>query len=407
MLEKCVITGAVRTAIGSYLGSLKTIPVQQLGKIVIQEAVRRSGILPSDVDQVIMGHVLSSTDAPNIARVSGLLAGLREETPAYTVERQCGSGMQAIISALQEIQTGGSNIVIAGGAENMSRAPFYLPLSSRYAGFRLGNATISDSFMKAVENVQPPEIYPCVNMGITAENIAAKYHISREEQDLFALESQKKAAAALVGHYFDDEIVPVEVKDKRNSFVMKVDEYPRLDATFDGLAKLKPAFLTNGTVTAGNSSGMNDGAAAMIVMSESRAQEMRIQPLVRIIDYAVTGVNPRVMGLGPVSAIQKILSKTGLQLDEIDLFEINEAFSAQVLGVLKELGITPESPIYQRINVNGGAVALGHPLGASGARIMTTLIHELVRREARYGLASLCIGGGQGIAMLVERVFPN
>lgn len=403
-MTNCIITSAVRTAVGSYLGALKTVPVQMLASAVVKEAMTRSKLAPGDIDAVIMGHALPSAEAPNMARVASLLAGLDETTPAFTVDRQCGSGLQAVITATQEIQTGNGEILIAGGAESMSRAVYYLQPSARYEGFRMGNALIYDAFAKGVENCQPPELYPGVNMGITAENVVARHGISRQDQDAFALDSQRKAAAAINAGKFKAEIVPLEVVSKKDKIIFEVDEYPKPNANLDALAKLKPAFLKDGTVTAGNASGMNDGASAVVVMSETKCHELGLEPLVRIVGYAVTGLDPRVMGLGPVSAIQSVLKKAGLQLEDVDLFEINEAFSGQALGVLKELNMYPGGPLYDRVNVNGGAVALGHALGSSGSRILTTLIYELKRRGGRYGIASLCIGGGQGIAMLIESV---
>ena len=403
-MKKCVITSAVRTPVGSYLGALKTVPVQILASTVITETMKRSTLNPGQIDSVIMGHALPSAEAPNMARVAMLLAGLNESTPAFTVDRQCGSGLQAVISGVQEIQTGNGEIVIAGGAESMSRAVYYMQPSVRYEGFRMGHTMVFDAFAKGVENCQPPELYAGVNMGITAENVVARHGISRQEQDEFALDSQRKAAAAIIAGRFKDEIVPLEMVNKKEKIVFETDEYPKPNVSMDALAKLKPAFLKDGTVTAGNASGMNDGASAVVVMSETKCRELGLTPLAQIVAYAVTGVDPRVMGLGPVSAIQAVLKKAGLQLEDIDLFEINEAFSGQALGVLKELGMYPGTSQYTRVNVNGGAVALGHALGSSGTRILTTLMYELKRRGGRYGVASLCIGGGQGIAILVETV---
>lgn len=403
-MEKCVITSAVRTAVGSYLGSLKTVPPDQLAAIVIKEAVMRSKLEANQVERVIMGNVLPNSEAPNIARVGALLAGIPEEAPAFSVDMQCGSGLQAVRLATMEIQTGACEIVVAGGAESMSRALYYLPPAVRYEGFRLGNQTVHDAFMRAVTQVQPPSLYPNVNMGITAENVAARHSISREQQDAFALDSQKKACAAIATDQFKDEIVPVEVNDKKDRFMFVVDEYPKANTTLENLAKLKPVFQKDGTVTAGNASGMNDGASAVVVMSEKRAKELSVKPLVHVLQHSVTALDPRVMGLGPVTAIRSVLRQANIRLEEIDLFEINEAFSAQSLGVLKELDMLPGTALYSRVNVNGGAVALGHALGSSGTRILTTLIYELKRRGGRYGIASLCIGGGQGIAMLVENI---
>jgi len=403
-MTKCVITSATRTAVGSYLGTLKTTPPEQLAAIVIKEAVSRSNLAPEQVDRVVLGNVLSNSEAPNIARVSALLAELPETTPAFTVDMQCGSGLQALRLAIMEIQAGACDIAVAGGVESMSRALYYLPPSVRYESFRLGEQTVYDAFTRAVTRVQPPSLYPGLNMGLTAENIADHYGISREQQDAFALDSQKKACAAIAAGRFKDEVVPVEVTDRKSSVVFAQDEYPKTNATPEGLAKLKPVFLKGGTVTPGNASGMNDGASAVVVMGEAKATELGVKPLARILAHAVTGLDPRVMGLGPVAAIRSVLKQRKLALEDIDLFEINEAFAAQSLGVLKELEMLPGSRLYARVNVNGGGIALGHALGSSGARILTTLIHELKRRGACHGIASLCIGGGQGIAMLVENI---
>jgi len=364
----------------------------------------RSNLEPNQVERVILGNVLPNSEAPNIARVGALLAGIPEETPAFSVDMQCGSALQAVRLATMEIQAGACETVVAGGTESMSRALYYLPPAVRYEGFRMGNQTLTDAFMRAVSQVQPPALYPNVNMGITAENVATLHGISREQQDAFALDSQKKACAAIASGRFKDEIVPVEVSDRKHSFIFEQDEYPKADATLEGLAKLKPVFQEDGSVTAGNASGMNDGASAVVVMSEKKAKEQGVTPLVRILQHSVTALDPRIMGLGPVTAIQSVLKQANLSIEDIDLFEINEAFAVQSLGVLKVLDMLPGTPMYSRVNVNGGAVALGHALGSSGTRILTTLIYELKRRGGRYGVASLCIGGGQGIAILVENI---
>jgi acetyl-CoA C-acetyltransferase len=394
------VIGAARTAIGGYLGSLKTEPEQRLAAAAIRTAIQRSGLDDKEVDQVIMGNVAGV--APNVARVGLLLAGLPVETPGYSVDRQCGSGLQAAVNAAFEIGMGQAEVIVAGGAECMSRIPFYLPLSSRYEAYRMGDFQVLDGFMTKSANAQPPDQYPGLNMGITAENVAKKYGVSRRDQDDFALDSQRKACAAIDAGSFETEIFPYEVKRKKDSFVFAVDEFPRRDTAVEKLSRLRPAFLDGGTVTAGNSSGMNDGAAALVIASEDRAAADGSRRLARILGAAVAGVDPAVMGLGPVPAIRKLLSAHDLALKDIDLFEINEAFAAQSLGVLKELGMAPGQPLYDRVNVNGGAIALGHPLGCSGARILITLIHELRARKGQYGVASLCIGGGQGIAVLVE-----
>ena len=399
-MEKCVITGAVRTAVGSYRGSLKTVPAYQLGALVIEEAVKRGGIEKSDVEHVVMGDVLSKT--PNLARVSALLAGLDKEIPAFSVDRQCGSALQALVSGTQLVQTGDAKVVIAGGAENMSRAPYFMPPSIRYEGVRMNAFEVTDAFQYASSHAHPVEQYPNLNMGLTAENVAEKYGITREMQDAFSYDSQMKATAAINEGRFDDEILPVEVKLRKSSFVFDTDEYVRPDTTLEKLAKLKPAFKQGGTVTAGNASGMNDGASAVVLMAQSEAKKRGIKPLVSIVSYAAAGVEPSLMGLGPVPAVRKALDRAGLNLEDIDLFELNEAFAAQAMGCLIELGMQPGTELYKRVNVNGGAVALGHALGNSGTRILTTLIYEMKRRNVRYGLATLCIGGGQGIAAIVE-----
>lgn len=402
VMDHCVITGAVRTAVGDYLGSLKTVPDYELGKAVIEEVVKRGDITKDEVDQVIMGNVVSKT--PNIARVSSLLAGFDQSIPAFTVDRQCGSALQAVVSATHSILAGEGEIFIAGGAESMSRMPYYLPSTVRYQGFRLNNVELEDGFGYTVAHVQPKELFPELNMGLTAENVAARYNISREMQDQYAYESNQKAAKAQKEGKFKDEIVPVEVRTKKTVTIFDQDEFIKPDTTVESLSKLRPVFKKDGTVTAGNSSGMNDGASAVVVMKESAAEGKGIKPLVRIIASTVAGVDPRVMGMGPVPAIRKLLKKTGLKLEDIDLYEINEAFAAQALGCLIELNMQPGTELYNRVNVSGGAVAHGHPVGSSGTRILTTLIYELKRRNEKYGIASLCIGGGQGIAVLVENL---
>jgi acetyl-CoA C-acetyltransferase len=403
-MKKTIITSYARTAIGTFLGSLKEVPVEFLGATAIQGALNRSNLGNDQVDEVIMGHALPSGEAANIGRVCLLLAGLSETTPGFTVCRMCGSGIQAIVSAMQEIQTDNAEIVIAGGTENLSRVPYYLPLSVRYQGLKNLNYELLCSNQRHSETAQPPSIYPGLNMGLTGENVAERCQISRQDQDLFALESHHKAIAAIKSGRFAEEIVPVEIKQKKGTVTFEVDEHPREDTSLEALARLKPAFKKDGTLTAGNSSGINDGAAALVVMSEDKGKELGLKPLAYVIDHAVTALDPRIMGLGPVSAISKLLKKTGLQLQDIDLFEINEAFAGQILGCLKELGMYMGTPLYERVNVNGGAVALGHPLGMTGARLTGTLAYELRHRNLRYGIASACIGGGMGIALLIENV---
>ncbi|WP_194611512.1 thiolase family protein [Clostridium vitabionis] len=403
-MRKCVITSAARTAVGAYLGSLKTVEAQTLGADVIKEAAKRSGIRLDQLEQVVMGDVYGYT--PNVSRCAALIAGVPEEVPAYTVDRQCASSLQAVVSAMYEIQAEEADIIAAGGVETMSRLTYYLPPSARYEGFRIGDSILYDTFNHGVTMVQPPELYPHLNMGLTAENVAAKYDISREAQDEFALDSQHKAKTAMDAGKFKDEIVPVEVKLKKSSFIFDTDEHPRPETTLEKLAKLKPCFKFDGTgtVTAGNSSGMNDGASAVIVMSEDKANELGVKPLVRIVSSSSVGVDPRIMGIGPAYAIPKALKKAGLSLQDIGLIELNEAFAAQSVACLRLLGMAPGTEMYERVNVNGGAIALGHALANSGTRLLTTLIYEMKRRHVQYGLASLCIGGGQGMAMVVENI---
>jgi len=403
-MEEVVIVGAARTAVGAYLGSLKTVEAQDLGAAVIQEAAKRAGISLDQLDQVVLGEVYGYT--PNVARCAALLAGVPEEVPAYTVDRQCASSMQAVMSAAYEIMAGEADIICAGGVESMSRMLYYMDPSARYAPLRAGDKPLYDAFTHGVTIVQPQALYPRLNMGLTAENVAEKYHITRQEQDTFAADSQRKTRLAQEAGRFKDEIVPFEVKERKGSFIFDTDEHPKPDTTVETLSKLKPAFKKDGTgtVTAGNASGMNDGASAVIMMSAKKAKELGCKPLVRIKGLSAAGCDPALMGLGPVYAIRKVLKKTGLTLEDIDLFELNEAFAAQSLGCLKELGMDMGTPLYERVNVNGGAVALGHALGNSGTRILTTLIYEMHRRKVRYGLATLCIGGGQGMACVVERV---
>ncbi|MPM54060.1 Acetyl-CoA acetyltransferase [bioreactor metagenome] len=337
-----------------------------------------------------------------MARCAALIAGVPEETPAFTVDRQCASSLQAVQSACYEINAEEADIVIAGGVEVMSRMTYYLPPSSRYEPLRLGDKPLYDTFSHGVTIVQPQAKYPGTNMGITAENVAERYHITREEEDAFSVDSQRKMKEAQDAGRFKEEIFPFEVQQRKGSFIFDTDEHPKPDTTMESLGRLRPCFKDGGVVTAGNSSGMNDGASAVVIMTEEKAKELGVKPLVRIVGTSSAGVDPRYMGLGPVPAIRKLLKKTGLALSNIDLFELNEAFAAQSLGCLKELGMDMGTELYSRVNVNGGAIAHGHALANSGTRILTTMIYELKRRNGRYGLASLCIGGGQGMAILVE-----
>lgn len=404
-MKKYVITSFARTAIGAFMGGLKEVPVQDLAALTIKEAVKRSNLGSKDVGGVVLGHAISTADAGNLGRLATLMAGLDDGTPGFTVNRICGSGIQAVISAVQEMQGGDLDIAVAGGAENLSRVPYYLPMETRYKPLRNGNTTLYCSNEMYARNCQPLDRFPALNMGLTGENVVAHHNISREDQDLFAYQSQMKAKAAMDSGRFAEEIVPVEIKTRKGIAYFDVDEHPRPEVTLESLAKMKPAFKKDGSVTAGNASGMNDAAAALVIMTEEKAKNLGLKPLAYIGSYAISGIDPAIMGLGPVGAIQKLLKKTDLSLEDIDLLEINEAFAGQVLGCLKELGNYIGTPLYERLNVNGGAVALGHPLGMSGARLVGTIAYEFQhRKEARYGIASACIGGGMGIALLLENV---
>jgi acetyl-CoA C-acetyltransferase len=376
-----VIVSGVRTPIARYGGALKEINSGFLASHVIKEALKRAEITGDQVDEVILGEVRQSTESSNVARVAGLRAGVPETVPAFTVNRLCASGMQAIASAVQQIQSGQAEIVVAGGTESMSCSPIYLR-GSRFGGDR---TTLVDSNTEAGQ--QPKEIYGNnLGMGVTAENVAEKYQISREDQDAFALESQRRADTAIREGKFIEEIVPYEIKTKKETFLFDTDEHPRPETTLGKLSSLKPAFRKDGSVTAGNACGRNDGAAAVVVMSAEKANELSLRPFARIVDWAQAGVSPEIMGIGPVPAVKKLLERTGLSLEEIDLFELNEAFASQALAVIRELGLSQE-----KVNVNGGAIALGHPVGATGTRIVITLMHELKRRNLKYGIATpLC-----------------
>ena len=395
MQEVYIISG-VRTAIGKLGGMLQNTLVEHLASKVMLEAVNRAGIHQENVDEIIFGHAKQSSDTPNLARVAALYAGLPIEVPAYTVHRQCGSGMQAVISAVQSIKLGDAATVLAGGAESMSTAPYYLR-NARF-GYRAGNGEILDPNTESQPKSQPEEKYGRINMGLTAENIAEKYGISRLEQDQFAYESQFKANEAISKGRFKDEILPVEVIKGKVMVRFDTDEFPR-KSTMEDLGKLKPVFKKEGTVTAGNASGRNDGAAATVLMSADKVKTLGIRPLARIVSYASAGVSPEIMGIGPIDATKKVLQKSGLSIGDIGLVELNEAFAAQSIACVRELGIESS-----KLNVNGGAIALGHPIGATGARILVTLLHEMMKREVRYGLATLCIAGGQGSAVIIENM---
>jgi len=395
-LRSVVIVDAVRTAVGRMGGSLKNEEADFLAAEVIREVTSRTGLEKKKVDEVIFGQAKQSADTPNLARLSLLRAGFPVEVPGYTVHRQCGSGLQAINNAALQIMCGLSDVIIAGGAESMSTAPFYIR-NVRY-GLGSGNSEIIDPNTESQPRSQPIDIYGNLTMGYTAEILAEKYGITRKEQDEFALRSQKLALQAIRSGRFQKEIVPYEIKDRKEVKIFQVDEHPR-ETNLEKLGNLKPIFKENGTVTAGNSSGRNDGASAVLLMSEDAARQQGFKPKARIVAHSVSGVSPEIMGIGPVPAVKKALFSAGLSLDEIGLIELNEAFAAQALSVIKELNLDME-----RVNVNGGAIALGHPLGATGAILMTKLIYEMERRGEKYGLVTLCIAGGQGIATIVENM---
>jgi acetyl-CoA C-acetyltransferase len=395
-LQEVVVIDAVRTPIGKYGGALAGVRPDDLAALALRRLVERTGIDPAGVDDVFWGAAnQAGEDNRNVARMAVLLAGLPVEVGGATVNRLCGSGLQAVVSAAREIQVGACEIVIAGGEESMTRAPFVLPKPD--GAFERGNRTMYDSTLGwRMVNPRMEELYPPVSLGQTAENDAERYGISREHQDAWALRSHERALAAHETCRFSEEIVPVEVPAGRGeTVVVERDEGPRLDTSLEKLSRLRPAFVDGGTVTAGNSSQLNDGAAALLLMSASRAEALGLRPLVRFVDAASAGVDPAYMGIGPVPATRKLLARTGLSVDELDVIELNEAFASQVLACIRELGLDPE-----RVNPNGGSIALGHPLGASGARLAVTLAHEISRRTLRYGLATMCIGVGQGISAL-------
>ncbi|WP_042330791.1 thiolase family protein [Desulfosporosinus orientis] len=395
-MHEAVIVAGVRTAIGKVGGSLKSVEVDYLAARVIREVLNRSGIPDQSVDEVIFGHTKQSSDNPNLARLALLRANMPEKIPAYTVHRQCGSALTAVNNAVQAIWAGTAEVVMAGGAESMSTAPYYLR-NARY-GYRMGNAEILDSNTESQPRCQPQDRYGYLTMGLTAENLAEKYNISRQEQDEFALSSQERALRAIEQGLFKEEIVPFEIKEKKGVAVFERDEHPR-ETSLPQLSKLLPVFKENGTVTAGNSSGRNDGAAVLMITTSEKAKEYGLRPLVRVIGMGAKGVPPQYMGIGPVPATQAAFKMSGLRLEQIDLIELNEAFAAQSLAVMQELGLDPA-----KTNVNGGAIALGHPLGATGAIILIKLINELRRTGKKYGLATMCIGGGQGISTIVENL---
>ena len=395
-LEPVYLMSGVRTAIGKYGGSLKSVTAHRLASLVIREALDRSGVPDDLVDEVILGEVRQTTEASNIARCALLEAGLPESVPGYTVNRLCASSMQATLNACQTIWCGQGDVIVAGGAENMSRAPIFLR-GTRWGG---NKNTLVDSNVEAGSTSAPVERYgQPISMPQTAENVAERFHITREEQDAFAVESQRRAAAAIAAGYFKAEILPVQVKEKKTEFTFDTDEFVKPNTTMEVLAKLRPIVKPDGTVTAGNSCGLNDGAAALVLMSEKKVRETGMKPRARILDVVTSALDPAIMGYGPYYATHKILERTGMDLSQIDLVELNEAFASQSVACIRDLGLDPA-----KVNINGGAIALGHPLGCTGARLIVTLLHNLERTGGKYGLATLCIGGGQAMATILERL---
>ena len=393
--DDVVIVAGCRTPVGKFQGSLSDLTASQLGAVVVREAVKRAGLNSDQIDECIMGNVLPAGLGQNPARQAAIFAGLAPATGAMTINKVCGSGLKAVALAAQAVQTGNSSIVVAGGMESMTNAPYLLPQARK--GYRLGNGQVIDSMVH--DGLW--DIYNDYHMGITGENVAEKYGITREEQDEFAMNSHRKAIAAMKECRFKSQIVPVEIPAKKKGAAPTIfdkDEGPREDTTLEVLRALKPAFKKDGTVTAGNAPGVNDGAAAVVVTSRQRASEFKIQPMVRIVAQATSGVEPKWVMMAPVDAVRKIWEKTGWKNEDVDLYELNEAFSVQALGVMRELGLDPN-----KVNVNGGAVAIGHPIGASGARVLVTLIYEMARRDVKRGIAALCLGGGNAVAMAVER----
>ena len=390
-MSDIVIVSAARTPVGAFNGALGTLPAHDLGKTAIEEALKRAKVEAGEVSEVILGQILTAGQGQNPARQASINAGVPKEVPAYGVNILCGSGLKSVALGYQAIQNGDSSIVVAGGQESMSQAPHCAHLRS---GVKMGNAQMLDTMLK--DGLM--DAFHGYHMGTTAENVAEKWQITREEQDAFAARSQNKAEAAQNADKFQDEIVPVTIKGRKGDTVVNKDEYPKHGVTAEGLAKLRPAFSKEGSVTAGNASGINDGAGAVVLMSADEASRRGLTPLARIVSWAQVGVDPAVMGTGPIPASRKALEKAGWSTDDLDLIEANEAFAAQAIAVNKELGWNTD-----KVNVNGGAIALGHPIGASGTRILVTLLHEMGRRDAKKGLATLCIGGGMGIAMCLAR----
>lgn len=391
-MREVVIVGAARTPVGAFGGSLANVSAVDLGVVAAKEAIKRANISADMIDEVLVGNILSAGLGQNVARQVAIHAGIPETTPAMAINKLCGSGLRTVIMGAQFIALGDADVILAGGIESMSNAPYLLP-NYRF-GQKMGNAEAVDSMTYDALT----DVFNQYHMGVTAENIAEQWGISREKQDEFALESQMKAEKAQLEGRFEEEIAPVEYKRRGKMILVEQDEHPRHGLTIDQLTKLRPAFKENGTVTAGNASGINDGGAMLILMSKEKADELGLEALATIKSYANAALDPKIMGYGPVPATRKALAKAGLTIDDIELMEVNEAFAAQSLAVLKDLELKPE-----KVNVNGGAIALGHPVGASGARILVTLLYEMKRRDAKTGLATLCIGGGQGTALIVER----
>lgn len=400
-MEKVFIVAAKRTAIGSFGGTLKNISAGDLAAVAIKGALESTVIPVEEIDEVIVGNVVSANQGMGIGRQASIKAGIPAEVPAYTLNMVCGSGMKTLMDAASHIKAGEADVVVAAGVEVMSQIPFAMPATAR-SGHKMGDMTAKDLLVSDGLT----DVFNAYHMGVTAENIAKQVDISRDDQDAYALSSQQKAVAAIEAGKFEQEIVPVEVKVRRNVVEFATDEYPKVDATMEGLAKLRPAFDREGSVTAGNASGINDGASALIVASESAVNRLGLTPLCELVASAQTGLDPQVMGLGPVQAVTEALAKAELTISDVNVFELNEAFAAQALGVIRNLasehGVSAES-VLQRANPNGGAIALGHPLGASGNRIIVTLIHEMLRENKDLGVASLCIGGGMGTAVVVKR----
>lgn len=401
-MNRVFIINAKRTPIGSFLGTLKNTAASELGAVIIKNIIEETKINPASIDEVIVGNVLPAGQGQGIARQVAVKAGIPFEVPCYSINIVCGSGMKAVMNAVASIKAGYSSLVFAGGVESMSNAPYLMPSSAR-TGHKMGEMKVLDHMIYDALT----DAFDGIHMGITAENIAEKYEISREKQDLFAEESQRKAIAAVDAGEFKNEIVPVTVKVGKEEVIFDTDEYPNRKTSYEKLSKLRPAFKKDGTVTAGNSSGINDGGSMMLLASEEAVQKYNLKPLAEIVGFGQGGVDPKLMGLGPTPAIRFALKDAGLSLQDIDVFELNEAFASQALGVVRELSVehgVSEEEILSKTNPNGGAIALGHPVGASGNRIMVTLLHEMLNKELEYGLASLCIGGGMGTAIIFKRV---